>query len=353
MNKVAICIPCYNSINKLKKLLDSIVTQTFKNFIVIITDDSENNLIKNLINEYFQINIQYYKNNVRLGATCNTNQALSFAYNLDIEYIKIMHHDDYFTSSFSLEKMVNALENNKNASIAFSSTYEVKKNIIYERIISDEQIDLIKEDCFNLVYGNIIGAPSATIIRKNDLLLDEHLKWFVDIEWYIQIMNIYKNFVFINEPLISIGLSSTQLSQECINNPLLILNESIYLYKKYKKLHCENYMNVILENMEKVINQYNIYQINDKNIYIYGAGEKGKECATFLEKNNILYKAFIVSDGKKIYDTLYNHNIIEFSEYLEIIKKEKSIIILALNEKNRMEIKGEVEKTKIEYIIWK
>lgn len=251
--------------------------------------------------------------------------------------------------------MVGGLENNKEAGIAFSNTYVTGKNVNYERKVSCEQLQQLKTNCFILAYRNIIGTPSAVIVRMNHLLMDEALTWFVDVEWYIQILNQYKKFAFIDEPLVTIGISDTQLTCECINNPPLILNENIYLYRKYQELRCENYMDLVLEQAERVMSQCNVYQVCRKvmNIYIYGAGEKGKECARFLEQNNILYEAFIVSDGKRHDTALYGHDVIEFNECLILLKKDKSMIILALNEKNRKEVTEEIKNKEIHYIIWK
>lgn len=355
MSKVAICIPCYNSREKLKRLLDSIVIQNFKNFVVIITDDSDGDLIRDIVEGYSGINIQYYKNCMRLGVARNTNQALRIAWKVNADYIKIMYHDDFFTSCDSLEKMVDVLENNKDAGIAFSNTYEIGKNVNYERKVSDEQLQQLRKDPFILAYRNIIGDPSATIVRMNKFPMDEALTWFVDVEWYIQILNRYKNFAYINEPLVTIGISDTQLTCECINNPALILDENIYLYRKYQELRCENYMDLILEQAERVMSQCNVYRMCRMVIYvyIYGAGEKGKECARFLDHSNISYEAFIVSDGKRHDAALYGHDIMEFNECLVMLKREKSMTILALNEKNRKEVIEEIKNTKIHYIIWK
>ena len=243
MSKVVIGIPCYNSEDKIKRLLDSIMIQKYKDFDVIITDDSDNNHIENMLNDYAILNILYYKNVERLGIAGNTNQVLKIAMGRCAEYLKIMYHDDWFSSSESLEKMVKALEDNKKAGLAFSRTYEVEGEIKFERKITKEQIVQLKKNFFILTYFNIIGAPSSTIIRVNDLFMDKELMWFVDIDWYIQILQKYGEFVFIDEPLINIGIGETQVTCNCIDDPILILNENVHLYKKYQELRCENYMN--------------------------------------------------------------------------------------------------------------
>ena len=355
MSKVVIGIPCYNSEDKIKRLLDSIMIQKYKDFDVIITDDSDNNHIENMLNDYAILNILYYKNVERLGIAGNTNQVLKIAMGRCAEYLKIMYHDDWFSSSESLEKMVKALEDNKKAGLAFSRTYEVEGEIKFERKITKEQIVQLKKNFFILTYFNIIGAPSSTIIRVNDLFMDKELMWFVDIDWYIQILQKYGEFVFIDEPLINIGIGETQVTCNCIDDPILILNENVHLYKKYQELRCENYMNKMLEQIERIVLQSRLLQMKseDEDIYVYGAGRLGKRCAKFLNKNHIIYKAFIVS-YRKIYEEIFEgHKIIEFKDYLAIKKNKKSVIILALSEINRAEVIADIENAKVDYIIWK
>jgi GT2 family glycosyltransferase len=58
---ISICIPTYNSGEKLVRLLKSIEQQTFTNFEIVISDDSNNHDIHNLINTTFKhLNIFYW-----------------------------------------------------------------------------------------------------------------------------------------------------------------------------------------------------------------------------------------------------------------------------------------------------
>ena len=49
MCKVAICIPSYKNIEALKRLLDSVFMQTFQDYVVVVTDDSGTDEVRNFI----------------------------------------------------------------------------------------------------------------------------------------------------------------------------------------------------------------------------------------------------------------------------------------------------------------
>lgn len=231
MCKVSICIPTYNNILSVERLLNSIEVQEYRDYEVIITDDSTDNRIGELIGKYEMLPIHYYKNQQKLGATRNWNEAISKSHG---EYIKIMHHDDWFTDKNSLQRFVELLDNNPRAILAFSGTVQVESKNSFTRGISDSDVKLIKQDFRNLFLGNTIGAPSAVIHRRTDIKYDEELTWLVDMEFYMHLLENGSTFSYTTDPLISIGISDTQLTESCINNEKINRFEYAYIYNLYK-----------------------------------------------------------------------------------------------------------------------
>lgn len=231
MCKVSICIPAYNSVETVRTLLKSIKIQTYKDYEIIITDDSSNYEVQEYITGLGCDKIKYYRNEEQLGATKNCNAAMCRASG---EYIKMMHHDDWFTDCDSLKKFVGMLDDNADVEIAFSGTNQVCGKRSTSRCIADDKIRALQKNCRTLYVGNWIGAPSATIIRNNGYLFDPNLKWLVDVELYIKILRQNPNFIFTKEPLVSIGVDDTQLSRSCEYDRKLQAKEYKYVLKKYK-----------------------------------------------------------------------------------------------------------------------
>lgn len=233
--KVSICIPAYENGLYIKRLLESIKNQTYKNYEVILTDDSVENEVLDIVTDYKDIMvIEYYRNNERLGPTKNCNRAISLAKG---EYIKVMHHDDWFANDKSLEKFVNMLEKNNDVSLAFSGTEQVSTERRYTRHIESEQVKKIQQDWRNLFLGNYIGAPSATIFKNEGWTFDENLKWCVDYELYMRILRNNSNFTYTEAPLICIGESETQVTQACMEDKKLRHDEYKYVYEKFELKH--------------------------------------------------------------------------------------------------------------------
>lgn len=249
--KVSICIPAYNNIESIRRLVESILNQSYGDYEVIITDDSTTDEVEQYIAQVKDERFHYIHNAEQLGATANCNTAIRKAHG---EYIKVMHHDDWFTDSHSLGKMVVMLEQNENAVMAFSGTYQVSKTDRFARSITSEQEAFINTDADNLFAGNYIGAPSATIWRNCGMLFDEKIKWLVDVELYIRLLREKGTYVYSTEPLISIGISDTQVTTSCLQDRKLILDENVYVYHKLglqKKMYCRRAL-------YKIMRKYNI-----------------------------------------------------------------------------------------------
>src|SRR5688572_7807017 len=101
---VSICIPTYNQTQFLKKCLDSIVEQTYKNIEVVVTDDSTTDEVNKLVAGYKDLlKIKYHKNRIALGSPANWNKGLDLA---EGDLIKIIHHDDWLAFPDSIEKFI-------------------------------------------------------------------------------------------------------------------------------------------------------------------------------------------------------------------------------------------------------
>lgn len=233
--KVSIVIPTYEQPDFFNRLLESIYNQTEENFEIIVTDDSRSDSIRNICDSKSQDpRLHYFHNDVAKGSPDNWNAGILRARG---EYIKIMHHDDWFTDKNSLKHFIALLDKNPSCDFGFSASLNVslsfakvhKLNAQFERMMRCNP---------NILYtGNHVGAPSATIYRRNDILFDKNLKWLVDLEFYIRCLRINKNFAFTTEPLISIGQHEQQITQSCINNNSIEINEHLYVFDKLALKH--------------------------------------------------------------------------------------------------------------------
>lgn len=234
MPKVSICIPAYKQVEFLRKTLSSVLAQDFLDYELIVSDDSKDDSVKKLLDEFdFQGKLRYFHNNPSLGSPGNWNFSMKQAKG---EYIKILHHDDFFTSEHSLSAFVRLLDRNPNVSFAFSGTVIDLLAMRTKKIHSCSNSQFAKLVAFpdRLFFSNYIGAPSATIIRNEGaVFFDEKLKWLVDVDWYIRLILNNSNVAFTKEPLIcTVHGGDGQITQSVFDDKKIQIREHAYLFEK-------------------------------------------------------------------------------------------------------------------------
>jgi glycosyltransferase involved in cell wall biosynthesis len=230
---ISICIPSYQRVNYLKRLLNSIAIQTFTDFEVIVSDDSPDSSVQDLLINYQEkFTVRYFKNQPALGTPANWNFGISKA---EGEWIKIMHDDDWFATSKSLQIFADHAHQNKkfifSAYTNYSEDDSEKQQQMFMQASWGKKI--LKEPNV-LLAKNVIGPPSVTMLHRSiELRYDERLKWRVDMEYYIRILKEQQSFKYINQSLINVGVSESQVTKSCIYNPSVELPEGFILLEKH------------------------------------------------------------------------------------------------------------------------
>lgn len=227
---ISICIPAYNRADRLKRLLDSIIIQEFKDFEVIITDDSNTNAVEKLAATYSEkMPVRYQRNSPSLGTPENWNESIRKATGA---WIKLMHDDDWFASPRALGAFAEQARSNPGTFIisAYNNVYDdgIRKAIDPP----SSRLKKILQVPLNLWARNIIGPPTV-VLHPNDgkHIYDSRMKWLVDIDMYIRRMAGSKT-VYIPERLINVGMGSTQVTAAVKNDPAVEIPEHFLLLEK-------------------------------------------------------------------------------------------------------------------------
>ena len=264
--KVSICIPTYNQVYHLQKCIQSILIQDYLDYEIIISDDSTNDLVKNYIDSLcLNQTIKYYHNSPSLGSPDNWNNAISKA---EGEYIKILHHDDFFTEKYSLSSLVNLLDTNPQVDLVFSlpEVLFVNSN---KRIIqkpSKKSFFKFNQDFYFLFFKNVINAPSTTLYRKKvNVNYDKRFIWLVDVDFYISVLEKNKNVKYIDKTLVCISSGAEgQITQQVAYKKSVQIKEHILLFSKIIN-HVSSYENYFLF-FDELFLRYEVNSLHDLKI---------------------------------------------------------------------------------------
>ena len=231
---ISICIPTYNSGDKLERLLDSIKIQTFTNYEIIVSDDSNNSGVKDIIEQqYAGLNIQYYHNAPALGTPDNWNNALSKTKG---DWIKMMHHDDWFLDENALQVFVDHIGKDPEAKLIFCAYRNINTDENWASTVAASWFDilLLRSNYLNM-YKNFIGNPSCTLVSSQlkPYGYDKRIKWLIDFDFYTWYFRIEKKFTYISKPLIAFRIHANQVTAQTQKNPAVEIPESFLLFEKY------------------------------------------------------------------------------------------------------------------------
>lgn len=231
---ISICIPTYNSGEKLERLLDSVRTQTFKDYEIIVSDDSRNGSVKEIIDsKYADLDIKYFWNQEPLKNPANWTKAVEKASG---DWINLMHHDDWFANENSLQEFVVTATKNYDKYIIFCA---------FENIYLDNNTQkkfywgwwnqiLLKLHYLNL-YKTFLPNPSCTLVNKKykPYGYDKNFKWLIDFDFYSTLFKKNHSYCYINKVLVNVGMHSGQVTAEVFGNPSVEIPETIGLLNKH------------------------------------------------------------------------------------------------------------------------
>lgn len=152
MPKVSIGLPVYNGENFIIFAIDSLLSQTYEDFELIISDNNSTDKTEEICRMYASQDkrIKYIKSDTNYGASWNYNTVYR---NSKGKYFKWASHDDICETSF-LERCMNILEKNDDVVLCYPKTMVIdaygKKKDVY-----DDNMHLIDSSPSQRFYGFI------------------------------------------------------------------------------------------------------------------------------------------------------------------------------------------------------
>lgn len=210
----------------LKHSLDILTKQTFKDFDVVITDNSSADRIKNLCDEYRdRLDIKYSKNNNNVGMTANINNTIKKATG---RLIKILLQDDFLYSENALQETVTNFDLQKDTWM-MSACEHSKDGVNFYRPFYPKYNKKI------YLGNNTIGSPSVLAIKNKDpLLFDEELIWLVDCDYYKRCFDKFGKPKILNKINVAIRTGAHQITNTKATKELRA-GELKYVKQKHDK----------------------------------------------------------------------------------------------------------------------
>ena len=197
-SKISIIVPIHDMTNGDKflwRLVNSLMSQTYKNYELIITKDGK--------------------------MAENTNSGIKKARG---EWIKILYLDDYFTHDMVLDNLLIEVKSGKK-----------RRNVDWVICGTNNNLNPFWTDDI-LSGNNKLGSPSALLFRndfEDNLLFDENMSWLLDCDYFQRMKDRFGYPLILQGNYITLGEHSGQMTNILTNEQKLKEHELIN--QKYAK----------------------------------------------------------------------------------------------------------------------
>ena len=177
MHKISIGLPVFNGENFLSESIESLLSQTFVDFELIISDNCSTDNTYNICKQYAckDPRIKYYRNEVNIGAAPNFNMTFNYS---NGKYFKWMAHDDVCAPVY-LEECVKVLDSDPSIILCHSDVQFINAE---NKIISNDDNKLTVmnskipskrfKECIDLNHWciDIFGLMRRDVLKRTNLI---------------------------------------------------------------------------------------------------------------------------------------------------------------------------------------
>jgi len=269
---VSICVPAYNCEKTIFHTLQSIISQSYTNIEIIISDNNSTDKTRDVIKKFHDKRIKVYKCSKNIGYARNINKCIGASKG---KYVCVFHADDIYDRDI-IEKQVEHMEKNDVGAV-FTLRRLIDENGKFIRNIDlpfefkGEYIIGGKKTIFPsmLQYGNFLVCSSAMVRKKvyDEVgLWEEEPKIVEDQNMWLRILEKHR-IIIINKQMMSyrkhLGQDSVMYNHRRmdISPEYVLYDEYIEKWKdivkpeimdKYNKMKSKAYLfcavNALLEN---------------------------------------------------------------------------------------------------------
>lgn len=225
---ITVLMPVYNVEKYVAFAIESIISQTFEDFKLLIIDDASTDHTLDVIHQYHDKRIEIIRNHTNLGIANSLNKGLAL---VDSPYVARMDGDD-IAKSTRFEKQLAYMKFNSNLSIVGSHMELIDNNGIVlkkqEKRIGNTNIQI------DLFCGHTCLAHPSIIIKKSEL--DKYYLRYDSAYQYAEDYDLYcrasQNIEFDNYPetLVQYRIHPESVSQKHKEQQIIDAKVALYLH---------------------------------------------------------------------------------------------------------------------------
>ncbi|WP_313134504.1 glycosyltransferase family 2 protein [Anaerocolumna sp.] len=305
MNKVNIIMAAYNGEKYIKDQIESILHNSFKNWVLWIFDDGSKDQTELIIEKYIQQypqKIRYYRNNTNKGVTRNFLEGVKFVTLQNRQDEDAKNHSQYYMfcdqdDVWMGEKIHKTLKQMKKAEKKYGSEKPVA--VFTDAIVVDEKLNIQQSSFYKTSNLNTGQRDLAHMLMENKLIgctvmFNEALTEKLDVipknaryhDWWIALIaSAFGHITYLKE--------GTLLYRQHGNN--VVGNQSFLSYVKNRFINLHKQKEILDITIRQAREFYNIFEkelTGNKKELVYGFAYIKKN-SWFMRRKLILEKGYL------------------------------------------------------------
>ena len=182
MKKISVCVPAYNRPEMMVQLINSFLSQEYEEKELVISDDSPNNSIRQVVESFNCQKIKYFKNEKNAGYCQNLLLSIQRASG---DYLVVLGDDDLFLSKVALTRYVKIFESYPDVYYVYSNIAQFSNSLKIDyttKYFIKDKLFLSGKDAIEKMWTTSIFIPGiglrnnidyASIYPKDDILFPQ------------------------------------------------------------------------------------------------------------------------------------------------------------------------------------
>ena len=212
MPKVSVIIPTCNRAGFLRGAIDSVLSQTFQDFEIVVVDDASTDNTPEIVACFHDQRIKFIRHKSRKGAAIARNTGIT---NSKCDYIAFLDDDDEWFPEKLAKQMAVMLASPPRGGVSCIPAIDLVDRAsgkIKGQMIPTKSGDLSEA----LLIDNCIGGTSSVLIKKDCFkkvgMFDEALPSMEDYDLWIRISRWF-HFDYVKEPLLKYYVHQKKISK--------------------------------------------------------------------------------------------------------------------------------------------
>lgn len=383
MPLLSICVPNYNRVEKLKRLVESCINEIQKNELyeqveICISDDCSLDNPKKMIDELIvqnpKVHLFYESHRINMGMDWNFYDSVMMSHG---KYAWIIGNDDvptedgiktaleYIIKIGDADFIVSPFDTMSQDGSLIKTIYPLKQGEDFQVFYTDRDIDALLEqtihNCSLFDFLSNVIFKRSRWIEHGDMFADKMNSIFIQVYMNIQSMLDGAKYCYIPKKLvIQYGDDETNTNimrrykifkglYEAANFFFSGARKELVI-EKWVDTFCSRelfdddvdeeinlFISSVSSPMSDIIRKYYVSKkdrkriLDGKTVYIYGAGQQGKKLYEDLVSRSVAIQSFVDESKEKQSTGYMGKNVIGRKEFCQCIKEGDYIVVSVAN----------------------